>query len=358
MYSPPALEGRLRPCYFFFGEESFLAFQFIESLKEILFSEEGEDHNVEKFRLEEFSWAEIIDVARTIPFFSSRRLIIIEISNAKRVGISSSDEKILKEYFQSCSDQTILVVVFSGKVRRGAPLVKFFTSLSKEAVVVKEIKPLKDWSLISWMEKQFQIQGKEPSPDALRRLADVAGNDLGRINNEIEKIVVYIGDKRRVELDDINQISGWVKSFFDWEIADNLEKGDYKKSLIVLDKLLNKEGTKPEYVLGSFSRFFSNILLAKLLLTEKEKDRKSIFKEFKPQIQEKFGNFYTNKLNEFFALVESFSLTDLNRFLAQLEDIDLKIKTTGLSLQPLLEGFLFEYCRFRGEDRLILRGRR
>jgi DNA polymerase III delta subunit len=356
--SLPVTEDKLRSCYFFYGEEPFLARQFIDKLEEILFSDKEEARNVEKFCLEESSWAEIIDTARTVPFFSSRRIITVEVANAKKTKPSSTDEKILREYFQSCSNQTILVIIFSGKVKKGSPLVRLFASLPSSVVSLEEIKPLKDRNLMTWMETQFRHQGKEPAVDALKRLADITGNDLSRINNEIEKIVVFVGEKTRIELDDINQISGWVKSFFEWEIADNLERGDYKQSLIVLDKLLNKEGTKPEYVLGSFSKFFSNILLAKLLLVEKHRDRKAIFKEFKPQIREKFGRFYTRKFNEFFALVESLSLADLDRFLGKLEDIDLKLKTTSLSLQTQLEGFLYEYCRFRGEDRVIARGRR
>ena len=251
-----------------------------------------------------------------------------------------------------------MVVIFSGKVKKSAPLVKFFSSLPSSKRVIEEMKPLKARALLSWIEKQFLVYDKEPTFDAIKRLTEIAGNNLGRIHNEIEKIVTYVGEKKQVELDDINQIAGWVKSFLEWEISECLEKGDYDQSLIVLDKLLNKEGTRPEYILGTFARFFSNLFLAKLLLSEKNKDRKLIFKEFKPQILEKFGDFYTRKFNEFFSLVDGLSLADLNRFLAKLEEIDLLIKTSSLSLQTLLEGFLFEYCRFLGEDRLIWRGRR
>lgn len=357
--SPPIVrEDNLFPCYLFYGEEPFLARQFIERVKEILIQEDSENNSAEKFRLEEHSWFEIIDVARTVPFFTSRRLIIVEISDVKGAKLSATEEKLLTEYFQTCSTQTVMVVVFSGKVRKNSPLIKFFSSFPSSSVVLEEMRPLKARALLSWIEKQFQMYEKEPTFDAVKRLAEVAGNNLGRVHNEIEKIVIYVGEKKQIELDDINQISGWIKSFLEWEIAENLERGDYEQSLIVLDKLLNKEGIKPEYILGTFSRFFSNLLMAKLLLSEKKKERKSIFKEFKPQILEKFGDFYTRKFNEFFSLVDGLSLTDLNRFLAKLEEIDLQIKTSSLSLQTLLEGFLFEYCRFLGEDRVIWRGRR
>jgi len=357
--NPPLVrEDSLCPCYFFYGEEPFIARQFIEKVKEILVDKDGQDNRVEKFRLEEHSWPEIIDVARTIPFFTSRRLIFVEISDVKGAKLSATEEKLLKDYFQTCTAQTVVVIVFSGKVKKSSPLVKFFSSLPSTSVILEEMRPLKARALLSWIEKQFHMYDKEPTFDAAKRLAEIAGNNLSQIHNEIEKIVIYVGEKKQIELDDINQISGWVKSFLEWEIAENLEKGDYEKSLIVLDKLLKKDGIRPEYILGTFSRFFSNLLLAKLLLSEKSKERKSIFREFKPQILEKFGDFYTRKFNEFFSLVDGLSLTDLNRFLAKLEEIDLQIKTSSLSLQTLLEGFLFEYCRFLGEDRVILRGKR
>jgi DNA polymerase III delta subunit len=343
----------LKPCYFFYGEEVFLSHQFIQDVRGILFSEHDEDRHIEKFSLDEKGWGEIIDMARTVPFFASRRLIIIEVTNSK-AKLSSLDEKILTEYFETCSSQTVLVIVYPGKVKRSAPVVKFFSSLPPAAVALEEMKPLKDRILLTWIGKKFQTLHKLPTQEALGRLVEVTGNDLTRLNGEIEKIALYTGERQRVNLDDINLVTGWVKSFFDWEMRESLEKGNYRQSLLVVDKLLNKEGAKSEFVLGSVSRFFSNILLAKLYLTEKTKDKKSIFREFKPQIQEKFGGFYTSKFNEFFALVGRFSLADLNRLIGMLEDIDLKIKTSDASLQIQLEGFLFEYCRWLGEDRLIL----
>ena len=46
-------EENLVPCYFFHGEELFLAYQFVDELKETLISPDIQDYNVEKFNLEE-----------------------------------------------------------------------------------------------------------------------------------------------------------------------------------------------------------------------------------------------------------------------------------------------------------------
>jgi hypothetical protein len=50
--------------------------------------------------------------------------------------------------------------------------------------------------------------------------------------------------------------------------------------------------------------------------------------------------------------VEKFSMQDLNHILAELEEVDLKIKTTPLSTQTLLESFIFDYCSLRKKERI------
>jgi len=53
----------------------------------------------------------------------------------------------------------------------------------------------------------------------------------------------------------------------------------------------------------------------------------------------------------FFSLVEKLSMKELNHFLDELGKIDLKIKTSDVSEQALLERFLFDYCGLRKNGR-------
>jgi len=346
-------EKTLHPCYFLYGEEPFLGDEFLGDLKRVLISPGDQDYNIEKFDLEDQSWLEIMDLARTIPFFfSSWRIIVVNIPLGKGERLSSTEEKIIKDYFSSPSSHTVLVVIYPAKLRRGAPVFRLFSSLPSSMVYVKELKPLKDRALSSWMERKLSSLEKGATYDAMARLAELTGNNLARISHEFEKVAAFVGEKRIIELDDVNAVSGWVKSFHEWEIADSLEKADFEKSLLVLDNLF-KEGVRPEYVLGITAKFFRDIFLAKLWLKEKEMDKKAVFRELRPQIQERFGNFYTTKFREFFALVDKISMKALKSLLTKLEEIDLKIKTSDLSAQTLLEGFLFDYCQLRRGAKII-----
>ncbi len=346
-------EKTLRPCYFFYGEEPFLAEEFVRELKETLFSLEGQEHNIEKFDLAEQSWMEVLDLARTMPFFfSSWRIIVVNIPMSRGDRLPSIEEKIIKDYFSSPSSHTVLVVIYPGKLKRGAPLFRLFSSFPSSLVWVKELRILKDRALFEWMERKLSSSEKTINKDAMARLAELTGNNLARISHEFEKLAAYVGEKKIIELDDVNSVSGWVKSFYEWEIVDSLEKAEFEKGLLVLDNLF-KEGVRPEYVLGITAKFFRDIFLAKLWMKEKEKDKKDIFRELRPHIQERFGNFYSSKFREFFALVDKISMRTLKLLLTKLEEIDLKIKTSDLSAQTLLESFLFDYCQKRKDFRTI-----
>ncbi|UCE41923.1 MAG: DNA polymerase III subunit delta [Candidatus Aminicenantes bacterium] len=350
-------EKALHTCYFFYGEEPFLAEEFIDDLKRTLISPEDQDYNIEKCNLEDQSWMEIMDLARTIPFFfSSWRVITVGLPVGKGERLSSTEEKILKDYFSSPSDQTVLVVIYPGKLRRSAPIFRLFSSFPSSLVHVKELRPLKGRNLFLWMDKKLSLLGKRATQDTTARLAELAGNNLARLNNELEKISVFVGEKKIIELDDVNAVSGWIKSFHEWEIVDNLEKADFEKSLIVLDNLF-RESIRPEFILGLMAKYFRDIFLAKLWLMEKEKDKKTIFKELRPQIQERFGQFYTTKFRSFFSVVENMPLRDLNDLLSKLKEIDLKVKTTDMNPQTLLEGFLFHYCQLRKDARITSKER-
>jgi hypothetical protein len=56
-------------------------------------------------------------------------------------------------------------------------------------------------------------------------------------------------------------------------------------------------------------------------------------------------------------LVDRISAGDLNHFISELTEIDLKIKTTDLNTQTLLERFLFHYCQLRKGARITSKAR-
>ena len=110
-------EETLAPCYFFFGEEVFLAYEFLSRVREALISPDNQEYNLEKLNREDHSWAEVIDLARTVPFlFSSKRVIVVELTRKKDETLNATEKSILKNYFSSPAQQTVLIIIFHGKI--------------------------------------------------------------------------------------------------------------------------------------------------------------------------------------------------------------------------------------------------
>jgi DNA polymerase III delta subunit len=344
-------KGQPASCYVFYGEEKYLAEQFVRDLRAELMTPDAPVFNVERFDLEETRWADVIDTARTAPFFFAPwQIVVAEVSGEAKAKLSSLEEKIIKDYCLSPSSRTVLVIIVSGKVKRSHPLVTFIGSLPSPSIVLTEIRPLKEKELLAWIDRRLRAQGKAATPEAAGRLAEITANDLQRVDNELLKIVSYIGDRKVIDVEDVHEVCDWTRSFVEWELSNSLEKADREQLLVVLNQFF-KEGEKPEFILGIIAAFFRNILLAKVWLKE-NRDRKEIFAQVMPQIQESWRDLYATKFRDFFSLVGGISDKDLKWFLAELEKIDLAIKTTEVSHpQILLERFVFDYCGRRSRPR-------
>ena len=287
-------EESLLAGYLFFGEETFLADEFIEELKRTLASSAGDEFHLTRMDLDETKWREVIDTARTAPFlFASWRAIVVRIPE-RRAGSDKSqdkkgdadgeegkgakflsvlDQKILRDYFASPSSRTVLVVLRAGRVRKDDAIVRFFQSLPKGVFAVTEMKPLKEPSLMRRAEEKANALGKTLTERAKRRLFEIIGQDLRLTLNEVETLAIYVGDKKGIEEDDVDQVTAWQRSFQIYELDDALAAADFAKGAAVLNDLL-AEGERPEQIVGRLAGFFRNVLAAQTWLREKARPKK------------------------------------------------------------------------------------
>ena len=171
------------------------------------------------------------------------------------------------------------MIILPGKFQKGHAAVRVLSSLP--GVVAKEARPMKEWEVPKWMEAKARSLGKALAPDAAGRLLEIVGNDLRRLDNELEKLAVFVGEEKVITADAVDQATAWVRDFDPYELDNALEEGDLRKSLIVLYGRLNA-GEKPEQVLAKLAGFVRNILAAKVRVAERSAGRKEIFKALLP----------------------------------------------------------------------------
>lgn len=349
-------EESLPAGFLLFGEDGSLAREFLRELRAALSPPDSPGVTLERFDLDETPWRDILDVARTMPFlFAPWRLLVVEIDGEEHEDLTKVEARMLGEYFAAPTDRTLVIVIAAGKVRKTSALYKTFSALPGSAVLIKETEALTGKNLGAWLDERLAVLGKRAGSDVQDRLLETAGGDLAGLANELEKLATYVGDKKTIDIADVDALASGAKEFKFWALSDALEKGDLAAALDVIDSEF-AEGAAAPLVLGSVAGFLKNLLLAKSLLRE-NRDRREIFKIIRPNINENWRDLFERKLREFFAAVDSLSFGDLGRLIAELRSADLKIKTTDVSGRILIESFVAEYCRLRKAGGIISPGR-
>jgi DNA polymerase III delta subunit len=360
-------EETLLPGYLFYGEEDYLAEEFIEELRRVLAASSGGEFRLTRVGLDETKWRDVVDTARTAPFlFEPWRAIVVRVPERKTASdrgpgrkgaadgeegraskyLTATDQKVLREYFADPASRTVLVIVRAGKVRRDDALVRFFASLPKAVFSTTEMKRLSASALMRRADDRARELGKTLTEGARRRLFELVGQDLRLTMNEIDKLAVFVGEKKGIEEADVNQATAGQRSYESYELDDALAAADFARGASVLKDLL-AEGERPEQILGRLASFFRGVLMAQTWLLEKARTRDEIFQSLFPYISKSWGDLYRKKSGDFFGLVDGLSASELNALLDKLRQADVRLKSTDADPGTVFEIFLREFVQAR-----------
>ena len=112
----------IKSCYLIYGEENYLKRQNRDKLKKALVPE-GDTMNFSSYEGKGVNGAEIIDLAETLPFFSERRVILLE--NTGFFKNSAPEE--LVTYLAEIPESTCLIFVEEETDKRS----KMYKAVSK-----------------------------------------------------------------------------------------------------------------------------------------------------------------------------------------------------------------------------------
>lgn len=371
----PLREDALLAGYFFYGEEDFLAEEFIDELRRLLGGPAGGEFHLNRFDLDEAKWRDVVDTARTAPFlFEPWRALVVRIPEPKGGGggadrrsdregeegrgtryLCALDQKILKDYFADPPARTVMAVVRAGRVRRDDAVVRFFSALPKSAVSVVEMKRLTEFRLMQRADEKARSLGKTLTEGAKKRLFELLGQDLRLMMNEVAKLAMFVGDKKGIDERDVDLATAGQRSFQAYDLDDALAGADFAKAAAILSDLF-AEGERSEVIVGRLAGFFRNVLAAQTWLREKSRTKDEIFQTFFPGISKSFAELYRRKYDEFFGVVEGLTRFELNALLGKLRELDRTLKTTGAkdaAEKILIETFLREFCLARKKKTII-----
>ena len=118
-------------------------------------------------------------------------------------------------------------------------------------------------------------------PDATRELVDSLGGDMMMISNELEKLLLYAGDKQRITLADVETMVLAAKQRTLYELTDALSSHNRARSLETLDAMLST-GDGDEAAIGylyMLARTFRQMLV---ILERNVRDTRTLYQVLWP----------------------------------------------------------------------------
>ncbi|HXB44075.1 MAG TPA: DNA polymerase III subunit delta [Puia sp.] len=240
-----------KPVYWFEGEEEYYIDKLIDYAEHHILSEAESSFNLSVFYGKDADWASVINACRRYPMFAKRQVVLLKEAQQMR------DIEKLEPYIDNPLSSTVFVVSYKEKKMDGRSRL---AKVLKEKAEVLTTKKMYDNQLPEWANEMVQSKGYDISQKAVMLLVDHIGNDLSRIDNEIEKILVNLGGRRNITDDDIEQFVGVSKEYNVFELQDALVKKDLSKAMRIIQYFeANPKAGPIQLILTSVYNYFSKL---------------------------------------------------------------------------------------------------
>jgi DNA polymerase-3 subunit delta len=309
--------------FLFVGKEKYLKERAISELRARSLDNSSGELDYKVLHGSDTSADEIINSAGTMPFFSSKRLIVVKDFDK----LSKEDTSKVAAYIKNPNKHTCLIIDSDD-----ASILKDSPSIAGYARVLR-FAPLSDNELSNWIKKYLSIQGKSIEDDALDILKELKGADLLNLSRELDKLITFIDKRKSVTGDDVESLVGKSVTASAFDIASAIGDKNASKAISIVHELTSS-GKKPYEIIGILSWFFKRVLKAKLLLDAGDTES-SVTQKLRIN---------RRSAEEFFTHVHSFSAQGLESKMKVLLDADLGIKRPRYSPSLILEFAVIRLC--------------
>lgn len=243
-----------KPVYWLEGDEEYFIDKAVSYAEHHILSENEASFNLSIFYGRDAAWADVINACRRYPMFAERQVVLLKEAQQMR------DVEKLEAYVENPLQSTVLVVSYKNKKVDGRTK---FAKVLKEKGVLISTKKIYDNQLPEWISELVVSKDLAISPKGIALLADHIGNDLTRIENEVEKIQVNLGKRKTITEEDIEEFVGVSKEFNVFELQAALAKKDISKAIRIIQYFeANPKAAPIQLILPSLYGFFSKVFMA------------------------------------------------------------------------------------------------
>lgn len=248
--------GKIAPIYVFAGSEPYLIQQATDELVRRALPEEARDLNLDRVSLKDWDTKRIITAVLTYPMMAERRVVVVEDAE----DLPPASVEIWARYAKKPSPTGCIIFQARG-VRLGNKAEKRFRPFEESPHArCYEFRPLYDSEAVQWVLERVKSRGKTLQPEAAQLLVEQVGTGLNALANEIDKLLLALGDGERIDAELVRKIVVGARGYTVFDLQDALAETNLSKCLLIVDQLLEL-GTKPTTVVFQLATFYRQLAL-------------------------------------------------------------------------------------------------
>lgn len=245
-------KNSFKPIYWLEGEEAYFIDVLVDYAEKKLLTEAEAEFNLTIFYGKDAEWADVVNACKRYPMFAEKQVVLLKEAQQMR------DIEKLLGYIENPLSSTIFIVSHKEKKLDGRG--KLASALKKSKAEILTTKKLYDNQLPDWAGNIVKSHGLTIAPKALIILVDHIGNDLSRIENEIQKLMLNLGSRKSITEDDVENYIGVSKEFNAFELQAAIAQRDLAKSIRIIQYFESNPKAGPiQLVLPSVFNFFSKL---------------------------------------------------------------------------------------------------
>lgn len=239
------------PLYLFYGEEDFLIEGAVNLLVGHAIDQSSRSFNLDILYGGDVDVRDVVSHASLFPMMAERRAVVVR--DADKLVTSELSREILLRYLEHPLPSTILVFIMETVDMR----LTIFKAFQERGVVV-EFKQLYENQIPDWIAKRVEKFGRRITPEACQLMQAHVGKSLREIHNEIEKLFVYVGEKKVIEVGDVAAVVGMSRMYNVFELQKAIGQGNLAWSIEIVEHMLDA-GELPLGIIVMLTWYFQKL---------------------------------------------------------------------------------------------------
>ena len=318
--------GNIKPIYFLMGEEPYYIDKLSDYIELNVLSEDEKSFNQTILYGRDVTIEDVVSTAKRYPMMAERQVVIVK----EAQDLTKTIDK-LENYVENPMLSTVLVFCYKYKTldkRKKLP------KLISKSGVLYESKKLYENQVGDWIKRVLAGKKYSIEPKANAMLVEFLGNDLGKINNELEKLQIILPKDSTITPKHIEENIGFSKDFNNFELLNALGSKNQLKAYQIVQYFSENEKSNPMVVTTSTVFGF----YVKLLKYHGLKDRN-------PKNVATVLGVNPFFLKDYDVALKNYPMRKVSQIVSYLREIDVKSKGVGANALPqsdLLREMLFK----------------